>query len=226
MEILVKFAVLYLEVDPTDTIQSLEANNENECVVFASNISICSIRISEKTITLEVEPTDTIANVKAKILEKEGIPRDMQHLYYGEEILSNASTLSDYSIQKESTLCLTVRCPDTIQILIRPGRDKILPYNVTPTDTIENIKARIEHDLGWPINTQKLGIGLRMLELEATVSEYDIEKDYIVQLTVRLRGGNKDEGALDEAWRKALDFCKKKKSGESLTSKRACDSFV
>jgi len=83
--------------------------NHLKSLVLRGEMHIFVKTLTGKTIALDVKPTDIIETVKFKIEIQEGIPVDQQRLIFSSRQLENGKTLSEYNIQRDSTLYVVLR---------------------------------------------------------------------------------------------------------------------
>ena len=76
------------------------------------------VQYSEKAVTIDVDTLDTVENVKTKIQEKEGVPKDRQILTFSGKQLKDSRSLPDYKIREESTLLLSLH-PKQVDVSLK-----------------------------------------------------------------------------------------------------------
>lgn len=86
--------------------------------------------------TIAVEVSDSITNVKSQIEDKEGIPAEEQRLVFAGRQLEDDGTLSDYDVQEDSTIHLTLR--------LRGGAKKRKKKNYTTPKKNKHKKKKVK----------------------------------------------------------------------------------
>lgn len=148
------------------------------------NISTASV---DKSTPFEVLRKDTIRELKFKILERLELPSKEIYLTYNGRVLRENKTLSECLVCPKSTIiCFPI---NYMRITIKTLQNNRTTLRLKPNDTIEEIKTKLQENIGIFPDQQCLIFEGDELQNDRTVHEYGIKEDSIVHLIERPKSG-------------------------------------
>ena len=138
--------------------------------------------LSQERMTLVVKPKDTIGSVKDKIHAKTKIAPHQQVLKFNDKQLDDVHSLNYYGVENKSSLFLCV----SVEILVRMTTGRDVTLSLFKSNTIKDVKERIQLREDIPCDMQRLYFLYQLLTDSYTLSYYNIKNGCFLDCDVLL----------------------------------------
>jgi ubiquitin C len=169
--------------------------NLSSCSVHRESILQLALKVFVKianiggAISLQVSISDTIRGIKSKIEDLLGIPIDRQELLFAGEALVDTHTLSECGAQMYWTLTLSLPSVVGLHVFVKTPTGNSFFLGIETSDTVRDLKFRIEKKEGTPLGQQMLYYSNKLLDDSHTVSRSNIRNFSTIHLISCPPGG-------------------------------------
>ena len=159
----------------------LDYTNELELFIGPKSGYLIYIKfLPEEILKFSFLPSTRIGFIKQKIYERIDLSPDIQILLFNNKELDNNKILSDYYITNKSTLKLNFKSKNGVVIFIKRPNDKILPFDISLSETILNIKEIISKKEDIPIENLEMSYNNIILDNKKFLLDYNIPSQSII----------------------------------------------
>ena len=204
-------------IEPPKQVMKFKGNelNDNDAslkkcgIVNGSKLTVEPFRIPITVKTMEgesipllIEPTAYISDIKRMVEAKSGVPAQNQNLFHkGVELDNDANNALDYNIVANDVLEME---PKTIRVNVEMPDGKLIELTLSPKDSDDDIKAKIESSTGMAkprqvlkTNGMKMPSGIKVKDMGVKDGSLINVEVFKVPVTVNTHDGKTFETMVD-----------------------------